>query len=220
MWRKRNIHPNPNDEDLVELHHAMVREQIIERGITCEKTIAAMSAIERHRFLPKEMNGIAYDDSPQPIGLGQTISQPYMVALMTSQFGHLPEGSRILEIGSGCGYQTAILVEMGFEVHAIEIVPELYERSKKTLETLDLIPASLTLADGKRGKADSAPFDGIIAAACGPSIPYPWTEQMDDNAIIVAPVDGENNQVLVRIQRTSEEFLREEICGVRFVPLV
>ena len=220
MWRKRNVHPNPSDEDLAELHHVMVDEQIAGRGITCEKTIAAMRAIARHQFLPKDMHGIAYDDSPQPIGLGQTISQPYMVALMTSQFGHLPEGSRILEIGSGCGYQTAILVEMGFEVHAIEIVPGLYERSKNTLDALNLMPASLTLADGKRGKADSAPYDGIIAAACGPSIPHPWTEQMAEGAIIVAPVEGENNQVLVRIHRTGEGFLREDICGVRFVPLV
>ena len=198
----------------------MVDEQIAGRGLTCEKTIAAMRAIARHQFLPKEMHGIAYDDSPQPIGLGQTISQPYMVALMTSQFGHLPEGSRILEIGSGCGYQTAILVEMGFEVHAIEIVPELYERSKNTLEALNLMPATLTSADGKRGKPDSAPYDGIIAAACGPSIPHPWTEQMADGALLVAPVEGENNQVLVRMQRINDEFLRHDICGVRFVPLV
>tara|TARA_B100000459_G_scaffold47731_1_gene25104 strand:+ start:2665 stop:3327 length:663 start_codon:yes stop_codon:yes gene_type:complete len=220
MWRKRNVHPNPSDEDLAELHHVMVNEQIAGRGITCEKTIAAMRTIARHQFLPKEMHGIAYDDSPQSIGLGQTISQPYMVALMTSQFGHLAEGSRILEIGSGCGYQTAILVEMGFNVHAIEIVPGLYERSKNTLEALNLMPASLTLADGKRGKADSAPFDGIIAAACGYSIPHPWTEQMAEGALLVAPVEGDNNQVLVRIQRIGDELVRKEICGVRFVPLV
>ncbi|MAJ50170.1 MAG: protein-L-isoaspartate O-methyltransferase [Flammeovirgaceae bacterium] len=220
MWRRRNVHSNPSDEDLKQLQQVMVREQIAGRGITCKNTISAISAIPRHRFLPKEMHGIAYDDSPQSIGLGQTISQPYMVALMTSQFGHLPKGSRILEIGSGCGYQTAILVEMGFEVHAIEIIPELFEFSKNTLRALNLMPASLTLADGKRGKADSAPFDGIIAAACGASIPHLWTEQMADGALIVAPVEDENNQMLVRIQRINEEYFREDICGVRFVPLV
>ena len=143
-----------------------------------------------------------------------------MVALMTSQFGHLQKGSRLLEIGSGCGYQTAILVEMGFEVHSIEIIPELFERSKETLEALNMMPSSLTLADGKRGKEDSAPFDGIIAAACGYSIPHPWTEQMADGGLLVAPVEGDNNQVLVRIQRIGNEFVSEEICGVRFVPLV
>jgi protein-L-isoaspartate(D-aspartate) O-methyltransferase len=218
--RRRNVNPNPNTEDLVQLHHAMVREQIVQRGISCEHTVAAMSAVPRHCFLPEKMKGMAYDDCPHPIGFGQTISQPYMVALMTSQFGHLPKGSRILEVGSGCGYQTAILVKMGFEVHSIEIVPELFQYSMETLGALNLLPKSLSLADGKKGKADAAPFDGIIAAACGNSIPSPWIEQMTDNALLVAPVEGENNQVLVRIHLDGSDIIREKICNVRFVRLV
>ena len=220
MSRKKNVHPNPSAEDLQRLHHIMVLEQIVGRGITCEHTITAMKAIPRHHFLPDSMNGIAYDDCPHSIGLGQTISQPYMVALMTSQFGHLPKGSRILEIGSGCGYQTAILVSMGFEVHSIEIVSELFERSKNTLRELNLLPASISLADGKIGKAEYAPFDGIIAAACGDSIPKPWIEQMADGACLVAPVEGENSQVLIRSHRDGEELITEEICAVRFVRLI
>ena len=220
MSRRNNVHVNPTDLDLKRLHSTMIQEQIIERDIACEKTIKAMRKVPRHRFLPQSMWGHAYDDRPQTIGHGQTISQPYIVALMTSQFGHLPKGSRILEVGSGCGYQTAILVEMGFEVHSIEIVPALAEQSQRVLMDIGLIPTVLTNADGKLGIPESAPFDGIIAAACGEEIPQQWTKQLADGGVIVAPVEGERSQILVRIDRIGDKMNRRILCGVRFVKLV
>ena len=198
----------------------MIQEQIIERDIVCDKTIAAMRNVPRHRFLPESMWGRAYDDHPQTIGHGQTISQPYIVSLMTSQFGHLPKGSRILEVGSGCGYQTAILVEMGFEVYAIEIVPALADLSQKILEELDLMPAAIIKADGKLGIPESAPFDGIIAAACGENIPRQWTEQLAPDGVIVAPVEGKRSQLLIRIDHRDQKLKRSLLSTVRFVKLV
>lgn len=214
------MHKNPDDSDLESLRGKMVHDQIIGRQIACQRTISAMMEVPRHEFLPEEMKGVAYDDCPQTIGYGQTISQPYMVALMSSQFQNLPKGSKILEVGSGCGYQTAVLVAMGFEVYSIEIVPELVKMSTRTLDNLGLSPTSLTLGDGKFGNPGEAPFDGIIAAACGDSIPDSWIEQMSEHAVLVAPVEGERHQMLIRIERNGDIISRKDICGVRFVRLV
>jgi protein-L-isoaspartate(D-aspartate) O-methyltransferase len=198
----------------------MIQEQIIERGISCQKTIEGMRKVPRHRFLPQSMWSHAYDDRPQTIGHGQTISQPYIVALMTSQFGHLPKGSRILEVGSGCGYQTAILVEMGFEVHSIEIVPALAEQSQKVLKELGLMPTAIINADGKLGIPESAPFNGIIAAACGDDIPSQWIEQLAAGGVIVAPIEGKRRQLLIRIDHDGQKLKRSLLCTVRFVKLI
>ena len=220
MTRRRFVRNNLDEESLNSLRDVMIKQQIIERGITSKRTITAMSAVPRHVFLPQQMWNNAYDDSPQTIGFGQTISQPYIVALMTSQLESLPIGSKILEIGSGCGYQTAILVEMGFDVYSIEIVPELVEHSEKILSNLDLSPVSITNGDGKLGLPEIAPFSGIIAAACGEVIPENWLNQLATSGIIVAPVEGKKDQHLIRIDNTeSDGLIQQVICPVRFVKL-
>ena len=220
MTTHPNEPPNLDDEPLHSLREAMVNGQIKDRGITAKRTIAAMRRVPRHAFLPRQMSNNAYDDNPHPIGFGQTISQPYIVALMTSQLESLPVGSKILEIGSGCGYQTAILVEMGFDVHSIEIVPELVERSENILSNLDLSPVSITNGDGKLGLPQIAPFSGIIAAACGDVIPENWLNQLATPGIIVAPVEGKKNQHLIRIDNTERDgAIQQVICPVRFVRL-
>tara|TARA_B100001750_G_C15301252_1_gene492400 strand:- start:79 stop:744 length:666 start_codon:yes stop_codon:yes gene_type:complete len=220
MSRGRNVSNNLDDDALNTLREVMIQEQIIDRGVASERTIAAMRVVPRHVFLPQQMWSNAYDDRPHPIGHGQTISQPYIVSLMTSQLDSLPIGCRILEIGSGCGYQTAILVEMGFEVHSIEIVPELAQRSKQILEELSLLPASITNGDGRLGLPEIAPFSGILAAACGEEIPETWLKQQATPGIIVAPVEGKRNQHLIRIDNTeSDGAIQRVICPVRFVKL-
>jgi len=216
------VFDNPDRDDLTRLHESMIKEQIIERGINSPRTVEAMREVPRHPFLPQSQWGHAYDDKPQPIGHGQTISQPYIVSLMTSQFESLPEGSRILEIGSGCGYQTAILVHMGFEVHSIEIVQELMTRSEATLAKLGLSPYSQKRGDGRLGIPGAAPFSGVIAAACASELPTAWTEQLGVPGILVAPVQGRKGQILVRLQKHSEDVFpsQEKIASVRFVKLI
>jgi len=140
---------------------------------------------------------------------------------MTSQFEGLPRGSRILEIGSGCGYQTAILVQMGFEVHALEIVPELVERSSEVLRELNLSPVSLTCADGKAGLPSIAPFSAVLSAACASEAPEAWLDQLSLGGILVSPTGKGVNQHLVRMDKGSEgEVSTKTLCPVRFVPLV
>ena len=199
----------------------MVQQQIIERDITSSRTIEAMKAVPRHVFLPHSLWGRAYDDRPQQIGHDQTISQPYIVSLMTSQFDSVLEGGRILEIGSGCGYQTALLIHMGFEVHSVEIVPELARLSEKILAKLGLSPASLTVGDGRLGLPDLAPFSGLLAAACAADIPDQWLQQLATPGVIVAPVEGRDRQILVRLEKNDRgsELKRTILAPVRFVPL-
>ena len=220
MSRRRNVLKNLDDPALTAHREMMIQKQIIKRGISSKRALSAMRTVPRHAFLPPKIWSQAYDDCPQSIGHGQTISQPYIVSLMTSQFESLPIGSKILEIGSGCGYQTALLVEMGFEVHSIEIVPKLAKESQQILAQLSLLPASLTNGDGRLGLPEVAPFSGILAAACGEAIPDTWLQQLAAPGIIIAPIEGENNQQLIRIEKTEQgKTIRKEICPVRFVKL-
>lgn len=201
--------------------HKMVLEQIAQRDITDERVLKAMQKIPRHFFVPDEMKKMAHDDNPLPIGHEQTISQPYMVAAMTTLLTRLiPDGSKVLEIGSGSGYQTAILVHMGYEVHSIELVPELLEQSKKVLQKLDLMPASMTCGDGHLGIKEEAPYDGIIAAACAKTLPKAWKQQIGEGGVIVAPVNTLTGQHLCRWQKQQGKLNKEKVMVVRFVPLV
>ena len=199
----------------------MLSRQITARGIVATRTIGAMREVPRHAFLPEHSLKTAYRDRPQRIGHGQTISQPYIIALMTSQLEELPQGSRLLEIGSGCGYQTAILVQMGFEVHALDIVPELVERSSEVLRELDLSPTSLACGDGRSGLPSIAPFSGVVSAACANEVPVTWLDQLSAGGIIVTPIGTRGNQNLVRIDKSADgEVSTKTLCPVRFVPLV
>ena len=199
---------------------AMVDRQLVARGISDERVLAAMREIPRHRFVPASRLSLAYSDRPVPIGSGQTISQPYIVAIMSSLLSELEEGSKVLEIGSGSGYQTAVLVHMGLEVHAVEILSDLAEESMARLEELELAPASLRVANGQEGLPEHAPYDAIIAAACAKRMPVAWPQQIASRGIIVAPMGRWRGQRLVKWDEKDGALHRSDVCNVRFVPLV
>ena len=199
----------------------MVQEQIVARGLTDERVLAAMRAVSRHEFVPSESIAEAYVDSPLSIGFGQTISQPYMVAYMSEQLTGIPEGAKVLELGTGSGYQAAVLVEMGFEVHTIERIPELAETARATLDRLGLSPASLNVSDGHAGWPREAPYSAIIATACARSVPEEWSKQVEPGGVIIAPIQRRlGRQMLVRITKRSSGLDTQNLCPVRFVPLV
>ena len=199
---------------------AMVDRQLVARGISDERVLAAMREIPRHRFVPASRLSMSYSDRPVPIGSGQTISQPYIVAIMSSLLSELEEGSKVLEIGSGSGYQTAVLVHMGLEVHAVEILSDLAEASMARLEELELAPASLRVANGQEGLPEHAPYDAIIAAACAKRIPVAWPQQIASRGIIVAPMGRWRGQRLVKWDEKAGALHRSDVCNVRFVPRV
>lgn len=215
---RRWLTPLESDSDI---RLEMIESQIQSRGVVGSRTINAMLQVPRHVFLPGHSLKAAYSDRPLSIGHGQTISQPYIVALMTSQFEHLPEGSTILEIGSGCGYQTAILVKMGFEVHSMEIVPELVEESSKVLLEIGLYPKTITCGDGRSGFASKSPFYGIVSAACAADTPQSWLEQLQEGGVIISPIGTKEEQHLIRVDKGANDGLSmKKLCPVRFVPLV
>ena len=199
---------------------AMVDRQLVARGISDKRVLAAMREIPRHRFVPASRLSLAYSARPVPIGSGQTISQPYIVAIMSSLLSELEEGSKVLEIGSGSGYQTAVLVHMGLEVHAVEILSDLAEASMARLEELELAPASLRVANGQEGLPEHAPYDAIIAAACAKRMPVAWSQQIASRGIIVAPMGRWRGQRLVKWDEKDGALHRSDVCNVRFVPLV
>ena len=199
---------------------AMVDRQLVARGISDKRVLAAMREIPRHRFVPASRLSLAYSDRPVPIGSGQTISQPYIVAIMSSLLSELEEGSKVLEIGSGSGYQTAVLVHMGLEVHAVEILSDLAEASMVRLEKLELAPASLRVANGQDGLPEHAPYDAIIAAACAKRMPVAWPQQIASRGTIVAPMGRWRGQRLVKWDEKDGALHRSDVCNVRFVPLV
>lgn len=205
------------EEAYESLRERMVRTQIAARGITSEGVIAAMMKVPRHRFVPHELRGLAYIDSPLPIGRDQTISQPYIVALMTESLA--PErGDRVLEIGTGSGYQAAVLAEVVDTVFTIEIVPELAERSAALLDTLGYGNVIVKCGDGYDGWPDEAPFDGIIVTAAAPAIPAPLVEQLEVGGRIVIPVGGNFQELEVHVKRESGLELLFTL-PVRFVPM-
>ncbi len=195
----------------------MVSRQIESRGVSDPLVLDAMRAVPRHLFVPEPYKGRAYVDSPLPIGERQTISQPYIVALMTELM--LLEGDeKVLEVGTGSGYQAAVLAELGVEVFSIEIVESLAERSKKLLDAMGYGNIAVRCGDGYRGWPEQAPFDAIMVTAAPDHIPEPLLEQLKKGGRLVIPVGG-FNQDLVRITRRGDSFERELIIPVRFVPM-
>ena len=198
----------------------MLTEQIMARGINNERVLAAMAAVPRHLFVDEAMAAEAYEDYPLPIGLGQTISQPYVVALM-SQLLEAAPGAKVLEIGTGSGYQAAVLAEMGLDVYTVERMRELYMRTSTLLRKLKYFHIACRLGDGTLGWPEEAPFERILVTAGGPFIPEPLLEQLSDPGILLMPVGARaREQQLVRVHKQDGEISRENLGAVSFVDLV
>ena len=181
----------------------MVNEQLRARGITDAAVLAAMRDVPRHQFVPEALRSRAYDDYPLPIGHGQTISQPYVVALMSSLL-QASSGMKVLEIGTGSGYQAAVLAAMGLEVYTVERLKALYQPTCELLIRLRLHRIKVKLADGTEGWPEAAPFDRIIVTAGGPSVPEPLVRQLADPGIMIVPVGaGHKEQHLVVVQKEN-----------------
>ncbi len=197
----------------------MVDNQIVARGIKDPRVIAAMRKVPRHLFVDEALWDQAYGDFPLPIGEGQTISQPYIVALMTEAL-QLKGDEKVLEIGTGSGYQTAILAELARKVYSIERVPSLVERARRVLAQLGYTNVVIRLGDGTKGWPEEAPFEAIIVTAGGPKIPEPLLNQLADGGRLVIPVGDEYSQDLIRVTRVGNRLVTENFGGVRFVKLI
>ena len=205
-------------EDPAQARERMVREQIEARGVTDPRTLAALRKVERHLFVPPQVAGLAYADHPLPIGDGQTISQPYIVAVMSEAIG-LHGGESVLEIGTGSGYQSAVLAEMGARVYTMEIVPALARSARSTLARLGYRAVEVREGDGWAGWPEKAPFDAIVVTAAPPTIPEALKRQLRDGGRLVIPV-GDDVQELRLVTRHGQSFEEKRLLMVRFVPLV
>mgnify|MGYP002398775416 CR=1 FL=1 len=196
----------------------MVQYQIRARDITNKKVIEAMLKVERHRFVPEDVKEYSYEDYPLPIGEGQTISQPYIVAFMTEMIAPGPE-DKVLEIGTGSGYQAAILAEIVAEVFTIEINEALYRRTKALLSGMGYKNIHTICGDGFAGYPEAAPFDKIIVTAASSEVPPKLFEQLREGGKMIIPV-GEGYQELLLITKLNGQMIRENVLPVRFVPLI
>lgn len=205
--------------DYTKAREGMVQEQIIARGIKDPRVIDAMKQVPRHLFIPEALLGQAYGDFALPIGEGQTISQPYMVAYM-SQNLDLRGDERVLEIGTGTGYHTAVLSQLGERVYSIERIRSLLERARRILDQIQCRNVITRLFDGSHGWKEEAPFDAILVTAGAPSIPRPLLEQLKIGGTMVIPVGSRNSQKLLKIRRSPRGFLEEDLMDCNFVALV
>lgn len=197
----------------------MVREQIEHRGIRDEKLLTAFNEVLRHLFIPEGLWNQAYEDHPVSIGEGQTISQPYIVALMTDALG-LTGKEKVLEIGTGSGYQTAILAKRADWVFSIERIAQLSRKATAALEKCRIFNFNLIVGDGTMGHPDEAPYDAVVVTAGGPEIPQPLVAQLADGGRLVIPVGDRYHQSLMRVTRRGGETITEDLGGCRFVDLI
>ena len=197
----------------------MVEDQLRGRGIRDERVLAAMAEVPRHEFIPETNWKHAYDDYPVPIGEGQTISQPYIVAAMVAAVHVQPEHT-ILEIGTGTGYQAAVLSRLAKQVFTVERIPALAAQAQQIFTRLGYSNISVVEGDGTRGLPEHAPFHGIIVAAAAPSIPQPLLDQLADNGRMIIPVGTMDLQVLQLVRKSQGEIFTSSLEGCRFVPLI
>jgi len=197
----------------------MVEEQLLTRGISDVRVIDAMLNVPRHMFVDAALASHAYQDSALPIGEGQTISQPYMVARMSQLLG-LEGHERVLEIGTGCGYQTAVLSRLCRRVYSIERIPSLSERARCNLRAARHANVMLKCADGTLGWDEYSPFDAVLAAAGGDEVPSAWVDQLRDGGVLVMPVGRAGAHVLIRLRKRGRELIEERFDACSFVPLV
>jgi protein-L-isoaspartate(D-aspartate) O-methyltransferase len=210
--------PAPSDEaKFAALRVRMVADQIEGRGVRDPAVLAAMRKVPRHRFVPESRSSQAYDDRPLPIGLGQTISQPYVVALMT-ELARPRAGTKVLEVGTGSGYQAAVLAEIVGTVETIEIVPELARRAETTLREMGYRNVRVFIGDGFDGRPQDAPFDAIVVTAAPETIPPPLLDQLAVGGRLVIPVGSAEQELLV-VTKTEGGYHRESVLPVRFVPM-
>jgi protein-L-isoaspartate(D-aspartate) O-methyltransferase len=197
----------------------MIEKQLRRRGIQDAAVLAAMAQVRRHEFVSEDVRAHAYDDLPLPIGAGQTISQPYIVAAMTAAL-HLQPGDRVLEIGTGCGYHAAVLSRLAKEVFTIERRPELASSASAKLAQLGYLNAHVHCGDGTLGLPELAPFDAILVAAAAPAVPKPLLAQLAEGGRIILPVGGAEHQELQLIEKRGDTFPTKMLEGCRFVPLL
>ena len=196
----------------------MVDEQLVDRGLHDERLLQAMQAVPRHRFIPPEYRYLAYCDGPLPIGSKQTISQPYIVALMT-QLLRLAGDENVLEVGTGSGYQAAVLAHLARQVHTIERHAELAEQAAEVLKSLGLSNVSVHIGDGTLGLPEFAPYQAIMVTAAAPEAPKTLLDQLDEGGRLVVPVGSRTNQFLERWERKGPKFEQDVLVPVAFVPL-
>ncbi len=197
----------------------MIGEQIQRRGVNDRAVLRAMRTVPRHEFVAEDLRNRAYEDVPLPIGNEQTISQPYIVALMTALL-ELKETDRVLEIGTGCGYQAAVLSCLAREVHSVELLPELARSAGERVQRLGYANVVVHCCDGSAGLAEFAPYDAILVAAAAPKLPELLMAQLSANGRMIVPVKEGDRETLVHVRRNGSEFVMERKQACRFVPLL
>jgi protein-L-isoaspartate(D-aspartate) O-methyltransferase len=206
-------------DERTEERSRMVETQIASRGVKDERVLSVMRSVPRHLFVPAAYRDAAYSDCPLPIGRGQTISQPYIVAVMTELLALQPE-DRVLEIGAGSGYQAAILARLAKTVISIERINEVAEMARENLSRLGFGNVKIITGDGTIGYPEQAPYDGVLITAATPEVPPPLIDQLAEGGRLVAPVGSRDLQELVRITKKKDQAVREFFGGVVFVPLL
>jgi protein-L-isoaspartate(D-aspartate) O-methyltransferase len=211
--------PMEEHEEFRQEREKMIEVQLQAREISDPRVLQAMRQVPRHEFVPESYREIAYSDAPLAIGHGQTISQPYVVALMT-QLLELRPDDRVLEIGTGSGYQAAILSQLAAKVYTLERIPELASRAEARLAELGFENVEVIVSDGSLGASAHSPFQAILVTAAAPKVPEPLKRQLDDGGRLVLPVGARYGQTLERWRRDGEDFRREQVAPVAFVPLI
>lgn len=210
---------NKQNDKYQKVRQSMVREQIVARGITDQRVIQAMINVPRHLFVPETYERMAYEDRPLPIGEGQTISQPYIVALMTELL-ELKSSMKVLEIGTGSGYQAAVLAEIVKEVYSVEIVEVLGNSAKELLFDLGYKNVYVKVGDGYKGWQESSPFDAIIVTCAPSDIPKPLENQLKEGGKMIIPLGGSIVQELILFEKKGGQLIKKSVAPVRFVPMV
>jgi len=208
-----------NGQNFDILRQRMVREQLLPRGIVEEKVLSVFRKVPRHEFVPESEAGSAYGDYPLPIGEGQTISQPYMVAAMTELLD-LKKSDKVLEIGTGSGYQAAVLAELAGEVYSVERVQPLADRARENLKKLGCANVKIKVGDGTLGWGENAPYDAIVVTAGSPEVPKALIEQLSEGGRLAIPVGGRYSQMLTKVQKLKSKIKATDVCGCVFVPLI
>jgi protein-L-isoaspartate(D-aspartate) O-methyltransferase len=208
--------PLPAENAWISERLAMVKEQIVSRGIKDPRVLAALRKVPRHFFVPPSVRVLSYADRPLPIGENQTISQPYIVAFMT-EAAALPKAGKVLEIGTGSGYQAAILAQIARAVYTIEILPRLGARADQAMKDLGYRNVFVKIGDGYKGWPEKAPFDAILLTAAPERVPQPLLDQLKVGGFLVAPIGIHEDQVLVRYEKMPKGLRKKELLPVRFV---